>query len=84
MYCEFYIRCVFRGESADGFLGAVSDQCAAKGTASPLRAFWGAVFGALGMCGFLVFSREIHTAGLVIFTVSAYWLWCVQAAVSKP
>lgn len=84
MYCEFYIDVFFAVNLLMDFWVLCLTNVLLKGTASPLRAFWGAVFGALGMCGFLVFSREIHTAGLVIFTVSAYWLWCVQAAVSKP
>mgnify|MGYP002614879726 CR=1 FL=1 len=34
-----------------------------KGTASPLRAFWGAVFGALGMCGHKSWMGSIRLTG---------------------
>ena len=67
MYCEFYIDVFFAVNLLMDFWVLCLTNVLLKGTASPLRAFWGAVFGALGMCGFLVFSREIHTAGLVIF-----------------
>lgn len=67
MYCEFYIDVFFAVNLLMDFWVLCLSNVLLKGTASPLRAFWGAVFGALGMCGFLVFSREIHTAGLVIF-----------------
>ena len=62
MYCEFYIDVFFAVNLLMDFWVLCLTNVLLKGTASPLRAFWGAVFGALGMCGFLVFSREIHTA----------------------
>lgn len=67
MYCEFYIDVFFAVNLLMNFWVLCLANLLRRGTASPWRAFWGAFVGAVLLCGFLLFSGEIHTACFVIF-----------------
>lgn len=67
MYCEFYIDVFFAVNLLMNFWVLCLTNVLLKGTANPFGAFWGAVFGAGSICGFLLFAKEIHTAVFLIF-----------------
>ena len=67
MYCEFYLDVFFAVNLLLDFQLLCLTNLMLWGTANPLRAFWGGILGAAGMCLFMVLSPKIHTGEAVMY-----------------
>lgn len=67
MYCEFYLDVFFAVNLLLDFQLLCLTNLMLWGTANPLRAFWGGILGAAGMCLVMVLSPKIHTGEAVMY-----------------
>ena len=67
MYCEFYLDVFFAVNLLLDFQILCLTNLMLRGTANPLRAFFGSILGAAGMCLFVVLTPEIHTGKAVMY-----------------